>query len=247
MASNQRLLFFPIAVQVGGALLILPVTIASHDTVTFDVYARDAADGDRVMFDLLRAASTSATTLVAIAVAILAAVPLMAWLGGSFIRSIGDGALRWWPGTRAFGLLCVLYLATTALGLGLAALNASGTYNALTLPALLAISIPFNFADYSVVIEEKPLPAAIVRSARIWMRRPGPAMLTLITSIVVAQVILSLFVDRLTESDGVFPGFFGALLLVQALFAYASDCVLIALLLETPEPAPTAPGSALPE
>ena len=64
----------------------------------------------------------------------------------------------------------------------------------------------------------------------------------------VGQLVFSLFVDKLDSSEGVFPGFFGALLLVSALFAYASDCVLIALLLENPDDAPaTGRGSANPE
>ena len=50
--------------------------------------------------------------------------------------------------------------------------------------------------------------------------------------------MFTLFVEKLDDSDGVFPGFFGALLLVAALFAYASDCLLIALLLETPDDEP---------
>ena len=74
MAANQRLLFFPIAFQVGVALLALPVTLASHDTVTFDVYARDAADGDARVVDLLGASSTSTTTIVVIAATFVAAV-----------------------------------------------------------------------------------------------------------------------------------------------------------------------------
>ena len=59
-------------------------------------------------------------------------------------------------------------------------------------------------------------------------------MLVFVTSILVGQLVFTLFVEKLDDSDGVFPGFFGALLLVAALFAYASDCLLIALLLETP-------------
>ena len=72
MASNQRLLFFPIALQVGGALLLLPVTLAAHDTVTFDVYARDVAD-DRITLELFGASSTSTGTYVALAAAIVSA------------------------------------------------------------------------------------------------------------------------------------------------------------------------------
>ena len=94
------------------------------------------------------------------------------------------------------------------------------------------------FADYAIVLEDAPLEHAIVRSARLWRRRASQAMLVFVTSIIVGQLVFSLFVQKLDDSDGVFPGFFGALLLVAALFAYASDCLLIALLLENPDEAP---------
>ena len=98
IASNQRLLFFPVALQLAGALLMLPVTLSSHTAVTFSVYARDAADGDRRFVDLIRASSTSTGTFVAMAVVALAGALCAAWLAGAFIRSLGDGNLRWWPG-----------------------------------------------------------------------------------------------------------------------------------------------------
>jgi hypothetical protein len=245
MASNQRLLFFPIALQVGGAVLLLPVTLAAHDTVTFDIYARDVAD-DRRMLDLFGASSTSATTYVAITAALLAAVVLTAWLSGAFIRSVSDGALRWWPGGRALVLLAVIYLATggSALGLGLLAVNGYGV------PALfggLALAVLFGFSDYAIVFEDRSVADAIARSLRIWRRRWREALMTWITFLVVSNAIFALFVDKMDASDGVFPGFLGALLLVQALVAYASDCLLIALLLETPADPPTAPESAHPE
>jgi hypothetical protein len=249
MAANQRLLFFPIALQVGGALLVLPVTLASHDVVTFDVYARDAANADQRTVDLLEASSTSTTTFVAMGAAFVVAVLLTAWLTGAFIRSIGDGALRWWPGTRAFVRLAVLYLVTAVAGLGLLAVSDSDDYGGLALLLVLLISIPLTFADYAVVLEDRSLPAAIVRSCRIWRRRPGQALMTLVIFILASNIVFELFISKLDESEGVFPGFLGALLLVQALVAYASDCLLIALLLETPDDAEalTAPEPATPE
>jgi hypothetical protein len=249
MASNQRLLFFPIALQVGAALLVLPVTLASHDTVTFDVFARDASNADQRSADLLGASSTSTATFVAIGVGLVLAVLMTAWLGGAFIRSIADGTLRWWPGRRAFLRLVVLYLATAVAGLGLVAVNGSDDYAGLALPLVLLISIPLTFADYAVVFEDRSVPAAIVRSCRVWRRRPGQALLTLVTFVLASQLIYELFISKLEDSDGVFPGFLGALLLVQALAAYASDCLLIALLLETPDDtdAPTAREPAPPE
>ncbi len=244
MASNQRLLFFPIALQVGGALLMLPVTLASHDTVTFDVYARDVAD-DRVTLDLFGASSTSTGTYVGLAVAIILGALLTAWLAGAFIRSISDGALRWWPGTPTFAKLALIYLVTStiALGLGIAAVHDYG------LPALfggLALAVVFGFTDYAVVFEDRSIGDAIRRSLRIWRIRWREALLTWITFLFVSDIIFSMFVGTITDSDGVFPGFLGALLLVLALAAYASDCLLIALLLETPDEALTAPGSAPP-
>ena len=244
MASNQRLLFFPIALQVGGALLMLPVTLAVHDAVTFDVYARDVAD-DRNTLELFGASSTSTGTYVALAVALVLGALLTAWLAGAFIRSISDGALRWWPGTGTFARLAVIYLVTTALafGLGVAAVN---DYAVPALFGGLALAVTFGFTDYAVVFEDRTIPDAIRRSLRIWRIRWREALLTWITFIFVGDVIFSLFVGTITDSDGVFPGFLGALLLVLALAAYASDCLLIALLLETPAEAPTAPESAPP-
>ena len=248
MASNQRLLFFPIAFQVGVALLALPVTLASHDTVTFDVYARDAADGDLRVVDLLGASSTSTSTIVVIVVTFLAAVLLQAWLSGAFIRSIGDGALRWWPGGTTFGLLAVLYFFTSLAFLGLTAVADSKDYALLALFGSLAFAVPVMFADYAIVLEDASLARSAVRSARLWRRRASQAMLVFVTSIAVGQLVFTLFVEKLDDSDGVFPGFFGALLLVAALFAYASDCLLIALLLENPDDEPaTERGSAHPE
>jgi hypothetical protein len=247
MAANQRLLFFPIAFQVGVALLALPVTLASHDAVTFDVYARDAADGDSRVVDLIRASSTSTTTFVVIVVTFIAAVVLQAWLSGAFIRSIGDGALRWWPGRTAFALLTGLYLVTSLVFLGLTAVTDS-VDPLVALAGVLAFAVPAMFADYAIVLEDAPLGHAIVRSARMWRRRPSQAMLVFAMSIIVGQLVFSLFIEKLDDSDGVFPGFFGALLLVGALFAYASDCLLIALLLDNPDDAPaTGRESANPE
>ena len=244
MASNQRLLFFPIALQVGGALLLLPVTLAAHDTVTFDVYARDVAD-DRITLDLFGASSTSTGTYIALGVAVVLGAFLTAWLAGAFIRSISDGALRWWPGTGAFAKLAVIYLVTGAIavGLGIAAVN---DYELPALAGSFALAVVFGFTDYAVVFEDRSIGDAVRRSLRIWRARWREALMTWIFFLFVGDVIFSLFVGTITDSDGVFPGFLGALLLVLALAAYASDCLLIALLLETPDAAPTAPGSAPP-
>lgn len=255
IGANQRLLFFPIAIQVGAALLVLPVTLASRDAITFSVYARDAADDSRVI-RLLESAETATGTYIAIGVAFLGSMLLQAWLGGAFIRSIGDGNLTWWPGRRAFLRLLVLYVVGGIGILGVGALVLSDDYAAFGLPASLALSIPLFFSDYSVVLEEQSVGRAVVRSVKLWMRRPGQALLAFVAFTLVAVPVFELFIDRLKNADEVFPGFFGALLLVQALVTYVSDCTLIALLLETPdepedagepdEPEPTRPGSAPP-
>ena len=168
-----------------------------------------------------------------------------AWLSGAFIRSISDGALRWWPGAGAFAKLAVIYLVTGAIavGLGIAAVN---DYELPALAGSFALAVVFGFTDYAVVFEDRSIPDAIRRSLRIWRIRWREAFLTWITFIFVGEVIFSLFVGTITDSEGVFPGFLGALLLVVALAAYASDCLLIALLLETPDEAPTARESAPP-
>jgi hypothetical protein len=70
-------------------------------------------------------------------------------------------------------------------------------------------------------------------------------VMALFAFLIAGQLVFELFVQRIQDADGVFPGFFGAQLLVQALLAYASDCILIALLLETPDESATAPESEI--
>jgi hypothetical protein len=250
IASNQRLLFFPIALQVTAALLVLPVTLASHSAITFDVFARDAARGDVRLADLIRASSTSTGTFVAIAVSIVAGALCTAWLAGAFIRSLGEGGLLWWPGARAFVPLAVLYLLSALISVGIALVgtadDSAGT-GWLTLLLVVVVSVPVMFADYAIVLEERSLIGGVARSGSIWLRRPGQCLMALFTFLVAGQVVFELFAQRIEDADGVFPGFFGAMLLVAALVAYVSDCVLIALLLETPDEAATAPESGLPE
>jgi hypothetical protein len=250
IASNQRLLFFPVALQVAGALLMLPVTLSSHDAVTFSVYARDAADGDRRFADLIRASSTSTSTFVAMALVVLGGALCAAWLAGAFIRSLGDGGLRWWPGARAFVPLTVLYLLSGLINIGIALVATADDSAAtawLALAMVVLVSVPVMFADYAIVLEERGLAGGIARSGRIWLRRPGQCLMALFAFLIAGQLVFELFVQRIQDADGVFPGFFGAQLLVQALVAYASDCVLIALLLETPDEPATAPESEPPE
>jgi hypothetical protein len=250
IASNQRLLIFPIALQVVTALLMLPLTLSSHVAVTFDVFARDAADPERRMADLVRASSTSTGTFVVLAVIVAVGALCTAWLGGAFIRSLGEGGVTWWPGTRPFVPLVVLYLVSELITIGIAVM-AGGDESVgtawLALLLVVVVSVPVMFADYAIVLEERGLLGGLTRSARIWGRRPGQCAMALFTFLVVGQLVFELFVQRIEDADGVFPGFFGAQLLVQALVAYASDCVRIALLLETPDEPATAPGSANPE
>jgi hypothetical protein len=250
IASNQRLLFFPVALQIAGALLMLPVTLSSHGAVTFSVYARDAADGDHRFSDLIRASSTSTATFVAMALVVLGGALCAAWLAGAFIRSLGEGGVCWWPGARAFLPLTVLYLVSGLLSIAIAVVATAHETAAAAWLALLmvvVVSVPVMFADYAIVLEERGLASGIVRSARIWLRRPGQCLMALFAFLIAGQVVFELFVQRIQDADGVFPGFFGAQLLVQALVAYVSDCVLIALLLETPDEPATAPGSERPE
>jgi hypothetical protein len=249
IASNQRLLVFPVVLQIAGALLMLPVTLASHSAVTFDVYARDASDGDRRFADLIRASSTSTGTFVAMALVVVALALASAWLAGSFIRSLGEGDIRWWPG-RAFAPLAVLYLVSGLITLGIAVIATADDTAAtawLALLTVVVVSVPVLFADYAIVLEDRGVGGGIARSARIWLRRPGQCLMALFTFLILGQLVYELFVRRILDADGVFPGFFGAQLLVQALIAYVSDCVLIALLLETPDEPATAPESEIPE
>jgi hypothetical protein len=246
IASNQRLLVFPVALQIAGALLMLPVTLASHSVVTFDVYARDASDADGRFSDLIRSSSTSTGTFVAMAVTVVLAALCTAWLAGSFIRSLGEGDVVWWPG-RAFAPLTVVYLLSGLISIGISVLADVDPSGGLALLTLFVVAVPFFYADYAIVLEERGLAGGIARSGRIWLRRPGQCLMALFAFLIAGQLVFELFVQRIQDADGVFPGFFGAQLLVQALVAYASDCVLIALLLETPDEPATAPESELPE
>ena len=217
MASNQRLLFFPIALQVGGALLLLPVTLAAHDTVTFDVYARDVADDPdharavRRVVDLhrhLRRPCRRDRPRRAL---------LTAWLSGAFIRSISDGALRWWPGdgrVREARRHLPRHRRVAVLGLGIAAVN---DYELPALVGSFALAVVLMFTDYAVVFEDRSIPDAIRRSLRIWRIRWREAFLTWITFIFVGDSSSRCSSSTITDSDGVFPGFLGALLLVVAL------------------------------
>jgi hypothetical protein len=246
IASNQRLLVFPVVLQIAGALLLLPVTLASHSAITFDVYARDASDADGRFSDLIRASSTSTGTFVAMAVTVVLTALCTAWLAGSFIRSLGEGDVVWWPG-RAFAPLTVVYLLSALISVGIALIADTDSSGGLALLTLIVVSVPFFYADYAIVLEERGVAGGIGRSGRVWLRRPAQSLMALATFLIVGQLVYSLFVQRILEADGVFPGFFGAQLLVQALVAYVSDCVLIALLLETPDAPATAPESEIPE
>jgi len=247
IASNQRLLVFPVVLQIAGALLLLPVTLASHSVVTFDVYARDASDADGRFADLIRASSTSAGTFVAMAVTVLLSALCTAWLVGAFIRSLGEGDIHWWPG-RAFAPLTVIYVLSGLISVGISLIANADSSGGLALLTILLVSVPFFFADYAIVLEDRGVAGGIGRSGRIWLRRPGQCLMALTAFLIIGQVLVgSLFVHRIADADGVFPGFFGAQLLVQALIAYVSDCVLIALLLETPDEPATALESERPE
>ena len=171
---------------------------------------------------------------------VLAGALCAAWLAGAFIRSLGDGSLRWWPGTRAFASLTVLYLVSGLVSIGIALVGTADESAATAWLALLMVvlvSVPVMFADYAIVLEDRGARRAASRAARgIWLRRPGdvPDGAVRVPDRQ-ASSCSTLFVQRIQDADGVFPGFFGAQLLVQALLAYASDCILIALLLETPD------------
>ena len=95
-------------------------------------------------------------------------------------------------------------------------------------------SVPVMFADYAIVLEDRSLASGVVAQRPDLAAAAGPVLLALFAFLIAGQLVFELFVQRIQDADGVFPGFFGAQLLVQALLAYASDCMLIALLLETP-------------
>ncbi len=229
---------------------MLPVTLSSHAAVTFDVYARDAADADGRFADLIRASSTSTGTFVAMAVDRARwRRCCMAWLAGAFIRSLGDGDVRWWPGrgVRAARPSSTSSAGSVSIGISLIA-NADDT-GATAWLALLTIVVVSRAVHVRRLRDRargaRASQAASAAARRIWLRRPGQCLMALTAFLIVGQLVIDrCSSQRIDDADGVFPGFFGALLLVQALIAYVSDCVLIALLLETPDEAATAPESA---
>ena len=146
--------------------------------------------------------------------------------------------------------LTVLYLVSGLISIGIAVVataDDSGTTAWFALLMVVVVSVPVMFADYAIVLEDRSLASGVARSARIWLRRPGQCFMALFAFLIAGQLVFELFVQRIQDADGVFPGFFGAQLLVQALLAYASDCILIALLLETPDEPATAPESEIRE
>ena len=83
---------------------------------------------------------------------------------------------------------------------------------------VLARVVPVMFADYAIVLEDRRASRAHRAQRRgSGCGAPGQAFMALFTFLFVGQLIFELFVQQIQDADGVFPGFFGAQLLVQAL------------------------------
>ncbi len=229
-AANQRLLILPVAGQLVTALLALPVVLAARDGVTFAVFARDAAETDRFYVDVLGEPRTTDLTFAAIVAAIIAGAVVNALVGGALIRSLGEGRTRLWVGGRAFVALTAIWLVGGFAGLAVTALGDS-PYSLLLLLLLL---VPLLYADYAVVLEERSLWAAMARSARLIGRRPGQTLLVLLAVQLLGALLAVVFIDPLDGADGIFPGFFGALLLAVGGLDYLVTCALVAIVLENP-------------
>jgi hypothetical protein len=229
IASNQRLLGFPIAIYVCDALLLAPVTLASRSDATFTEFAKDAVQPEKTIDDLL-SAPLHGSVQAAVTLYIVGTVLTQAWLAGAFIASIRDGAVRWHPGWHAFANLVVLYAVTEALALALTGYADSRNGNSgIVLVAALATTWPLVYADYVVVMEGRNAASGVVRSLRLATHRWRETLSLLAVVNIVGVVVAGGLGQQITDADGVFPPFLGAVLCVNGLIRYCSDCAGIAL------------------
>jgi hypothetical protein len=241
IASSQRLLIFPIANRLAMAVLLAPVVLADNRDAGFTTFARAAVQPDKTVIDLLGVAPLPASLVAAISLYLIGSVLVDAWLAGAFISSIRDGRLRWHDGWHGFANLVVVYAVAEAVEFGLGA-YAGSHYGVLEvyLVLLLATAWPLLFADYAVILERRSAGSAFVRSFRLASRRWRETLTLLVTVIVVVEVLSGSLTQVLLDANAIFPPFFLAILLVDGLIRYCSDCAGIALLLED-----AAPGNAV--
>jgi hypothetical protein len=237
IATNQRLLGFPIAIPVTAALLLAPVTLTSNSDATFTTFAKDAVQPEKTIVDLLNV-PLEAKVQAAVSFYLVGVVLTQAWLAGAFIASVRDGVLRWHAGWHAFANLVVLYAVSEALTLALAAYADSHYANfGILLLAVFATAWPLVYADYVIVMEGRNVAASVMRSLRLATARWRETLSLLAAVNIVAVVVGGTLAQQILDADGVFPPFLGAVLCVDGLIRYCGDCAGIALVADS-APAP---------
>jgi hypothetical protein len=225
IASNQRLLLFPVLSAILQLVAFVPVVAVTRPAFSLDRFGQDVSFAESRVGDILGGSPRPADAVV-VACYLAAAVAIQAWLGASFIRSIGWGGLVWLPGWRPVARLAVLYALAVAAGYAL------GAAPALTLVLLPFTFVVFGYADYAVVLEDRNPWSAIRRSLEVAARTPLPSILIFSAAFVADVVVLGLFATPLHDETHVFVPFLLSYALINALAAYVTDCALIAVLLE---------------
>jgi hypothetical protein len=236
IASNQRLLGFPIALRVCDAVLLAPVTLANRPNATFAAYAKDAVQPEKTIVDLLKA-PLDGREQAAVTLYLIGVVLTQAWLAGAFITSVRDGGVRWHPGWHAFANLVVLYAVSEALGLGLTAyIDSHYAQFLVILTIVLVTSWPLIYADYVIVMEGRNAGSAVVRSFRLATYRWRETLTLLAAVTIIAQLVEGTLAQQVIDADSVFPPFLAAVFCVDGLIRYCGDCAGIALVVESRAP-----------
>lgn len=247
IASNQRLLGYPIAIRAISAGLFVLVAVASRPDLGFTRYARDAVAPDDRLVDLL-SVPLPGSWLAAIVAYFIGSVLAEAALAGTFIAAVRDGRADWRIGWPAYANLVLFYAVTNAIGLGLVAYAGSHYADVLALLVLLIVTAwPTVYADYAIVLERRSVIAGAIRSFRVASVRWRETLTLLVAVNLIGVLAGGTLTQQLLDANGVFPPFFLAVLLVDGMIRYCGDCAGIAVLLEAaPSTAPTPPADAGP-
>jgi hypothetical protein len=226
MAQNQRLLVFPLAFALGQALFLVPFVAATHPSLGLDGFGQTLAEPERRVLDVL-GASPGTGAVAAAVFAVLAGVLLQAWTSAAFIRSVGFGGVVLAPGVRTVGRLVAIYAAATAF-----------TYVAADRALIGLVLAPiifllFGYADYVAVLEERAPVDAVRRSVELAARAWQASLLIFITELLlIDSIMVQLFSVPLHDHPTVSVPLVVAYLLTAGLVQYATDCALIAVVLE---------------
>ncbi len=239
LAENQRLLVFPIAQAVLGALLYLPLVLAVDGVPSFAAFVRDELGSlslQRVVDD---PAGAGAGAVLALVGRELGTAVAGAWLGGAFLRSIEAGRIVNWPGRTLFLRLLVLYAAVAAIGLAMLQTANPGLF----LLSFVVLAVPTLYADLAMAFDGASLSGGVVASTRFFRRTLGRSLLAVFGLLFLAAAVGQLLYDQVEGSSGVFPPFYLAALLVAGLLLYVQTCVLVGLYADrnAGDPASTTP------